>query len=235
MDKPTAKTAILLGATGLVGQELLKMLLSSEDYGEVLAIVRRRLPEREKLKQLVVDDWDALEEHAEWFEGATDVFCCLGTTMKKAGTQVNFRKVDYDYPFMSARLAKATGAERFIIITAMGANAGSRVFYNRVKGELEAAIRELRLPSVAILRPSLLLGKRDEFRFGEQAAAWLSKLMPFKAALMKYKPIPASTVAAVMLRVAQMYLPGTHVFDNEQLHRMGEKHDESKLPGTDAG
>ncbi len=224
MDTSAAKKAVLLGATGLIGKELLELLLSSEDYREVLAIVRRRLPERDKLKQVVVNDWDTLEEHADSFTGAVDVFCCLGTTMKKAGSQDQFRKVDVDYPLVAARLAQAAEAERFLVITAMGADAGSRIFYNRVKGELEASIRALRLPSAAILRPSLLLGERHEFRFGERSAAWLSQWFSFlfRGSLFQYKPIHARTVAVVMLRVAQMYLPGTHVFENAQLHRMNE-------------
>ncbi|MBW5445825.1 NAD(P)H-binding protein [Cohnella sp. CFH 77786] len=223
MDKPGIKKAILLGATGLIGQELLEKLLHSEAYGEVRILVRRPLPEREKLKQVVLSDWDKLDEHADCFEDVTDVFCCLGTTIKKAGTQANFRKVDYEYPFMAARLAKAAGVQRFLVITAIGADAAARTFYSRVKGELEAAIRTLNLPSVAILRPSLLLGKRKEFRIGERAAIGLSKLVAFvfRGSLFKYKPIQARTVAYVMFRVAQMYLPGTHIFENDQLHRMG--------------
>ncbi len=223
MTETRHKRAILLGATGLVGSHLLDELLKSESYEEVVVITRRPIPERAKLKQVVLDDLDAMAADQSLFTNVNDVFCCLGTTIKRAGSQERFRKVDYEYPVLAAQLAKEAGCDRYLIVTAMGANASSRIFYSRVKGEAEQAIRELKLPAVAIIRPSLLVGKRQELRFGEAVAYWLSKPLEFmmRGSLLKVRPIHARTVAHVMHRVAQMYLPGTHVYENDQLHKLG--------------
>ncbi|WP_309120260.1 oxidoreductase [Paenibacillus sp.] len=218
--EPTLKKAVLLGATGLVGAQLLDKLLASPAYGEVTAIVRRPLPERAKLKQVVLADFAAMSGAA--FAGAEDVFCALGTTIKQAGSQARFREVDYDYPVAAARLAKEAGARRYVLVSSMGADPASKIFYSRVKGETEAAIRALQLPMTSIVRPSLLLGDRRQFRFGERVAALLSRPLAFvfRGSLLKYRPIESRDVAAVMLRVAQMYAPGTHIYENDQLHRM---------------
>lgn len=127
------RTALLLGATGLVGGHCLNFLLNDESYGRVSVLGRRPLErEHPKLEQHLVD-FDRLENSAELIQ-AQDVFCCLGTTIKKAGSQEAFRRVDFEYPLQSARVAARQGAERFLIVTAIGADPGSRIFYNRVKG-----------------------------------------------------------------------------------------------------
>ena len=217
-----SKKAVLLGATGLVGKQLLSILLESKDYDEVTVLTRRPLPAHPKLQKVELADFDAMPSCSEVFHNASDIFCCLGTTIKTAGSREIFRKVDYDYPLLAAQLAKKAGAQRFIIITAMGADPASKVFYNRVKGEIETSIRTLGLPSVSIIRPSLLLGDRSQFRMGERAASLLIKplMFIFTGKLYKYKPIKDRDVAAVMHRIAQMYIPGTSVYENDQLHRM---------------
>lgn len=227
MDK--RKKAVLLGGTGLIGKQLLRILLESEAYETITAIVRKPLAEHSKLRQVVLTDFAALESQAETFEGAEDVFCCLGTTIRQAGTRERFRIVDFDYPVMAARLAKAAGAQRYVFVSSMGADAGSRFFYNRVKGETEAAVRALQLPMISIIRPSLLLGEREEFRLIERMGVAISRpLTPFlRKALPKMCPIEARDVAAVMHRVAQMYTPGVHIYENDQLHKMA--------PGSRAG
>ena len=218
--EPGVKKAILLGATGLVGTQLLEKLLASTAYGEVTAIVRRPLPERPKLRQIVLADFAAMSGAS--FEGAEDVFCALGTTIRQAGSQARFREVDFDYPVAAARLAKAAGARRYVLVSSMGADAKSKIFYSRVKGETEEAIRALGLPMTSIVRPSLLLGDRRQFRLGERVGTLLARPLGFLFAgsLLKYRPIEARDVAAVMVRVAQMFSPGTHVYENDQLHRM---------------
>jgi uncharacterized protein YbjT (DUF2867 family) len=224
------KQAIVLGATGLVGGELLAKLLKTPEYDLVTVFVRKPIPEQPKLKQIILADFAAMDRHAEAFNGVEDVFCCLGTTIKAAGTRERFRQVDHDYPLLAANLAKAAGVRRYVLISSMGADAASKIFYSRVKGETENAIRALQLPMVSILRPSLLLGKRKDFRFGERAAAALSRPLAFlfRGGLLKYRPIEARDVAAVMLRVAQMFTPGVHVYENDQLHRMA-KHPGEKV------
>lgn len=218
----SSKKAVLLGATGLIGKQLFHMLLDSDMYAGITVLVRKRLPEHPKLQQIVLSDFAEMDKHADAFAGVEDVFCCLGTTIRRAGSQEHFRKVDFEYPVMAANLAKAAGARRYLIVSAMGADASSKIFYSRVKGEMEAAIRALRLPMVSVMRPSLLLGQRDEFRFGERIAVAISRPLLFllRGALLKYRPIAGKSVAAVMLRVAQMYLPGVNVYENDQLHRL---------------
>lgn len=216
------KKAVLLGATGLIGQQLLRILLESAAYETVTALVRRPLAEHPKLRQIVLADFAELESRSEAFVGAEDVFCCLGTTIRQAGTRERFRSVDFDYPVAAARLAKAAGAQRYVLVSSMGAEAGSKIFYTRVKGETEAAVRALQLPMVSIVRPSLLLGDRAEFRLAERVGAALSRpLAPLLSnAFSKAWPIEARDVAAVMHRVAQMYTPGVHIYENDQLHQM---------------
>ncbi|HZG88062.1 NAD(P)H-binding protein [Paenibacillus sp.] len=214
------KHAVLLGATGLIGRHVLERLLASPAYDTVTAVVRKPLTEHPKLRQIVLEHFDAMP--ADAFEGAEDVFCALGTTMKQARTREKFRQVDHDYPLAAAERAKAAGVKRYLLVSAMGADPASKIFYNRVKGETEADIRALQIPMLTIVRPSLLLGQRERLRLGETFAEWLSRpLSPlFRGPLFKYRPIEAAAVAAVLVRAAQMYTPGTHVYENDQLHRM---------------
>jgi uncharacterized protein YbjT (DUF2867 family) len=217
-----AKKAILLGATGLVGQQLLQLLLSSDHYEAIVTFGRKPLETHPKLQQVVCSDLSEMDQHAATFEGVEDVFCCLGTTIRVAKTRERFREVDYGYPLLAAKLAKAAGVKRYLLVSAMGANTNSNIFYSRVKGEIETAIQMLQLPSVCIFRPSLLLGNRTEFRFGERLSILLSRPLQiiWRGKWFKYKPIEARDVALAMVRVAQMFLPGTHIFENDQLHHL---------------
>ncbi|MNI42038.1 hypothetical protein D3C73_963080 [compost metagenome] len=197
------RTALIIGATGLVGNELLHILVQSDAYEHVKVIIRKPLSiKHDKLTQLVVN-FDEFYEYEDEF-AVHDVFCCLGTTIKKAGSQAAFKKVDFDYPVQAAKLAKNQGARQFLIISAIGANAQSNLFYSRVKGEVEEALKQLQLPSLHIFRPSLLLGNRKEFRFGEKAAAIIIPIFsPLLAGkLNKYKPIQAKQVAQAMVQNA---------------------------------
>jgi uncharacterized protein YbjT (DUF2867 family) len=217
------RTALLLGATGLVGGELLTLLLADADYRQVTVLVRRNLPQTHpKLGQRVVDFRD-LTKAADAFN-VDDVFCCLGTTIKKAGSQEAFREVDYTYPLESAKLAVRQGAGQYLLITALGANAKSSVFYNRVKGEVEAAIGALPLKSLHIFRPSLLLGDRQESRTGEKIATAVMKPLGFLLAgpLKKYRGIEARTVARAMLRTAKQNTTGRHAYDSDVIQEMGK-------------
>ncbi len=218
-----ARTALLLGATGLVGGELLTLLLADADYRQVTVLVRRNLSRTHpKLEQRVVDFRD-LAGAADAFE-VDDVFCCLGTTIKKAGSQEAFREVDYAYPLESAKLAVRQGAGQYLLITALGANAKSSVFYSRVKGEVEEAIGKLPLRSLHIFRPSLLLGDRQESRTGEKIATAVMKPLGFLLAgpLKKYRGIEARTVARAMLRTAKQNTTGRHAYDSDVIQEMGK-------------
>ncbi|TCP54626.1 uncharacterized protein YbjT (DUF2867 family) [Tumebacillus sp. BK434] len=216
----TKKSALLIGASGLVGGHVLTQLLSNDTYSNVTIFVRKPLPHSHaKLEQVVVD-FDNLSAYSEHFN-VNDLFCCLGTTIKVAKTKEAFRKVDYTYPLELARLAKEHGVDKFLIITAMGSNAKSSIFYNQVKGQVENDIRALDLPSLHIFRPSLLLGERKEFRLGEQFGAVVSiALKPLIPA--KYKPIHGRTVAAAMIEVAQTGQSGANIYESDRIAALGK-------------
>ncbi|GIP28196.1 oxidoreductase [Paenibacillus sp. J23TS9] len=215
--------ALVLGATGLVGGEVVQELLRSEAYEEVRVLSRRPLGiQHPKLLETIID-LEQLEENAEHFFGVRDVFCCLGTTIRKAGSQVKFRKVDLEYPLRAAKISRQQGVKQFLAVSAMGADPSSRVFYNCVKGEAEQVISSVGLPGVHLFRPSLLLGDRKEFRLGEKAGALVMKgldpLMRGRAS--KYRAIPAATLARAMVTIAITSTAGTHVYPNDVIHVLG--------------
>lgn len=210
------RRAVVAGATGLVGQALVALLLDDEAYEEVAVLVRRPIGYADpKLRERVVD-FDDLAAANLSLAGA-DVFCALGTTIKKAGTQEAFRQVDYEYPLSLGRLAKEQGAARMLIVTSLGANPRSRTFYLRVKGEVEQALRELDLACLHLFRPSLLLGRREEFRLGERV---MSAVLPIFAGMMgRYRPVRAQAVAKAMLVAALSGQAGVQVHDSRQIIR----------------
>ncbi|MBM7609640.1 uncharacterized protein YbjT (DUF2867 family) [Lysinibacillus composti] len=196
------RSAIVVGATGLVGSALVKLLCESEEYIAVTAITRRKLDYEHPKLIVKICSFDQLEEaHIEF---ADELFCCLGTTIKKAGTREEFEKVDVEYPLRIASLAKKRGIAHAIVISAMSANETSLFYYNRVKGKLEKELIELQLPKLSIVRPSLLVGERSEFRFGEKMGeALLSVLNPLLIGpLKKYRSIQSNQVALAMLAIA---------------------------------
>jgi uncharacterized protein YbjT (DUF2867 family) len=201
-----------VGATGLVGSHLLRRLLAHPGYGRVTIWVRREVPPYTKLTQVVVD-FERLQQYAMGLD-AEDVFVTLGTTIKQAGSQQAFRHVDYDYPVQLAALAKQRGVQRFLMVSALGADANSSVFYNRVKGEAENAIRSLGLPKLWFFRPSLLVGERAESRPGEKIGSWVAQpIAPLLVGrLRKYRPIAADAVAAAMVHVATRGSPRCEIF-----------------------
>ncbi len=217
-----SRSALVVGSSGLVGSALVRHLFHTPEYWHVTTLVRRPQPiANPKLEQVVVD-FDRLEEHAERFQ-VDDVFCCLGTTIRKAGSREAFRKVDYEYPLRVAELCREAGARQFLMITALGANPHSRIFYNQVKGEVEQAVRGVGLPALHIFRPSLLLGHRTELRPGEAAAALLSRpLRPLMLGpLRRYRPVEAEVVARAMVAVALRDEAGAHVHESEEIARLG--------------
>jgi uncharacterized protein YbjT (DUF2867 family) len=212
MTKPIALVA---GATGLVGKECLRLLADDAGVEEVRALVRRPLSAETLALGNICEckvDFDRLEEHADWF-AADWVFCALGTRIRQAGSQDAFRRVDFDYPLSVARAGRAAGARHFLLVSAAGADARSRVFYNRVKGELEEAVRRVGYPSLTITRPSLLLGDRPIPRMGEEISKRLAWLFPSK-----WKPVHASQVALALLRSAQAGEPGVRILENTDIH-----------------
>ncbi len=226
MNATSTASVLLVGATGLVGQQALLQLLARADVSEVRALVRRevsaaqllgadpgQIPGANKLR-ICKADFNRLEAHVHWFD-ADWVFCALGTTIRLAGSQAAFRQVDFDYPLQIAQLAKAEGAQRFLLVSALGANARSIVFYNRVKGELEEAIKAIGFDHVSVAQPSLLAGERAESRLGERIGLKFGFLMPAR-----YKPVRGEQVAAGLIASGVAGKPGWHVLDNISLRRM---------------
>ena len=215
------RTALLLGATGLVGGHCLDLLLNDSAYGKVVVLGRRLVrTEHAKLEQHVVDF-----EHPSDFASlmlARDVFSCLGTTIKKAGSKENFRRVDFTYQLGTARLAAEQGARELLLVSALGADARSSIFYNRVKGELEEAVSKLAYEAVNIFRPSLLLGERAEFRLGESVAELPMRYVSFLMVgpLRKYRPVHARAVAAAMLEVSKEQRTGTNIFESDRIRQI---------------
>ncbi|WP_033317022.1 oxidoreductase [Pontibacter roseus] len=216
------RTALIAGASGLVGSHLLRILLQSNRYSQVISIGRRELPIiHPKLDQQVVDFDDLKKYKAELV--ADDVFCCLGTTIKKAGSKEAFHKVDYTYVTKLAEVTLEKKATQFLVITAMGADAGSMIFYNKVKGEVERDVQQLGFPAVHIFRPSLLLGNREEHRAGEEFGAKIMRPLSglMLGPLRKYRPIQAETVAKAMLQAASKDQVGVHIYPSDQIERLG--------------
>ena len=153
------------------------------------------------------------------------VFCCLGTTIKKAGTQEKFKLVDYNYVVNLANWTKVNGANQFVVVSAMGASPKSSVFYSKVKGQMQEAISNLNIPSVSILQPSLLMGNRPEFRLGEKIAIGLMSVLNifFVGPLKKYKSIQAQTVASAMFNLSKNCQPGVTIFTNDELFNLAKK------------
>ena len=210
------KTALVVGATGLIGSQLVKLLSEDKDFGKVIVLSRRPLTVPEKCENVVVN-FDSLSESYEVIK-ADVVFCCLGTTIRVARTKEAFRKVDYDYPVEVAKLAKANGAVTYLLVSALGADKGSSVFYNKVKGEVEEAIQQLNYEMFHIFRPSLLLGDRHESRSGEDAAKVFFKFFGFLVPK-KYKAIESLKVAKAMLHFAKQVERGTFKHESSDLQK----------------
>jgi uncharacterized protein YbjT (DUF2867 family) len=194
-----ANKAVIAGASGLIGSELLQLLLRGKEYDEVLALVRSALPvSHKKLIQLVVN-FDQLEQHQASINGHA-VFCCLGSTRSKTPDLSVYRKIDHDYPLQLAQIAKQNKIPHYHLVSAIGADSTSGNFYTKLKGQTEDDIQQLGIPSLHIYQPSLLTGKRKEFRLAEKLATVVMKVLNplLLGSLQKYRSIPAGTVAKAM-------------------------------------
>jgi uncharacterized protein YbjT (DUF2867 family) len=207
-----ARIAVVAGATGLVGRELLGQLTGAPGYAEVRVLGRRPPAGAGGKVRFVETDFTDLAKHAAML-AADDVFCCLGTTLRKAGSQPAFERVDYEMVVDLARAAHQAGARRFLVVSAVGASERSAAFYSRVKGRMERAVRELPFEAVHIVRPSLLLGDRAERRPGEQAAQVFAPLLAplLRGPLARYRAVPAADVATALVLLANSPAKGAHV------------------------
>ena len=211
--------ACVIGATGLVGTALVRQLLDDSAFDSITVLSRRALPSLADVPRLTqhLVDFDRIDA-LQW-PHSDILFCCLGTTIKTAGSQDAFRKVDFDYVIQSARAALQAGTRTLVVVSALGANADSPVFYNRVKGEMETAVSTLGFDRLVIVRPSLLAGERSERRPGEHLALNVLKIVGWLVPL-KYRPVAATTVARAMIRLAKDNLPGKRIIESDQLQRL---------------
>ena len=213
-----SRTALVAGATGLVGSHALELLLADPQWSHVVTVGRRKTSNHNaKLEQRVLNlsELDSVTD----LPHVDDVFCCLGTTIKQAGSQPAFRLVDHEFVVGLARAGLRAGATQFLLVSAIGADPESRVFYSRVKGETEAAIRKLSYRGIQIFRPSLLLGDRSEFRLGERIAMLGAPMLPLLLVgrLRRYRPIQAAIVARAMISIAHDAPRGPNVFEYDAM------------------
>lgn len=217
------KTAIVIGATGLTGTHLVAALLHDPAFSKVKVLVRQPWAHaRPKLESIIVD-FDDEESLAAALHGDI-LFCCIGTTIKKAGSQENFRAVDYNIPVKCARIAKEQGVSQFLLMSSINANPNSRNFYLRTKGQTEKAIEQVGFRSVNIFRPSVLIGPRKEFRLGEWIGRYLFLLFYFllQGRWKKYRGIKAATVANAMMIAAKENDEGVSIYESDAIQSMGE-------------
>lgn len=213
------KTAIIAGASGLIGRSLTQHLLNSDDYGQIIALVRKPLGFQHKKLSEVKIDFDELANIKD-FPKADDIFCCLGSTMKKAGSKEAFYKIDFTYPYELAKAALVAGGDRYFLVSALGAKKNSKYFYSRVKGELEDQISFLDYRTIYIFKPSLLRGNREESRIGEKLMQAFTRIIPFVGPWKKYRPIHADKVADSMMKVAQQEDKGCYFYQSEIMRNM---------------
>lgn len=205
---------LLCGATGLIGREVLRMALHDAAITRVVAPTRRPLPPHPKLDNPVVD-FERLPADAAWWQ-ADAAICTLGTTLRDAGSQAAFRRVDFDYVLACARLARDGGARAFALTSSLGADVASRYFYLRTKGEVEQAVQALGYPSLTVLRPSLIGGERERRRVLERVGMHvLQALAPCLPR--RYRIVPAQRIAQTLLHSAWEGTPGNVVISSEQL------------------
>ena len=218
------KTALIAGATGLVGGHLLDLLMEDDSYSGVKIISRRSLGGDDgKLKEIIIKDFNKMEDFSAELK-ADDYFCCLGTTMKKAGSKAAFKKVDFEYPVTLAAIARENNASSFHLISAMGADSNSMIFYNKVKGEAEDALKAMKLDKAYIYRPSFIAGERAEKRAAEKAALWFADKFDFifSGPFKKYAAVHAKTIANAMLKTAKNNHDTFQVFPSDEIEKIGK-------------
>ncbi|HEV2495675.1 MAG TPA: NAD-dependent epimerase/dehydratase family protein [Terriglobia bacterium] len=216
-------TAVIAGASGLVGGHCLKLLLDEPRYDTVLTLVRGPIPQvHPRLAQKIVD-FDRLETLER--TPVSDAFCALGTTMRQAGTRDQFRKVDFDYTLKVAQWSRAAGATQLALVSSVGADPRSRNFYLRTKGEIEEAIAGLSFASLHIFRPSILVGERRERRLAETLGIGVARGLQFLlvGGLRRYRPIPAATVASAMVAAVATGAPGRHVYHFDEMKALASR------------
>jgi uncharacterized protein YbjT (DUF2867 family) len=217
------KTAVVLGATGLIGQHLVQELLENEFFSKVRILVRKPLALNHPKADIQVVNFNDEKDIAARIDIGDVIFCCIGTTRKKVkGNKTEYRKVDYDIPIITARLGVQHGFNQFLMVSAIGANPVAANFYLQLKGCIEEDVTALPFESIHIFRPSILLGKREEFRLGESIGKVVIKAISFLliGAWRKYKPFYAADVAKAMVTAANKEIAGVHLYEYDEMRKL---------------
>lgn len=221
-----ALTAVVLGATGLIGEQLVKQLLNDTDFSKVRILVRRPVELSHPKLEVQIVDFDNHVEYQSKLGSGDCIFCCIGTTNSKVkGDKTAYRKIDFDIPVNAAKMGKEAGFTNYLLVSAVGANAGSSNFYLRLKGEVEAEIARMNFQSFHAFRPSMLLGNRKEFRFAESIAKKVMSALSvlFVGRLKKYKGIGDLVVAKAMVASAKLGKKGIFVHHYEDMVKASGK------------
>ena len=216
------KTATIIGSTGLIGGELLNLLLRDKHFDLIRVLVRRPVEFNDPAVRVMVIDFSDDASFKSAIAGSDALFCAVGTTQKKVkGDRAAYYKVDFDIPVNSAKFCEETGCPAFLIVSSVGADSKSSNFYLKLKGEVEDKLRELKIASVSVFRPSMLLGKRKEFRFSEEVAKAISAPLTFLFPS-KYKPVKAENVARAMIAASKKGIPGFNVYHYKEMIKIIE-------------
>ncbi|MDW7690313.1 NAD(P)H-binding protein [Flammeovirgaceae bacterium SG7u.111] len=213
------KKAAIIGATGLIGSHLLQLLEQDKSVDEVVVLARRTFKASSPKTVIHEVDFNNPKSYGSLLKGCTHAFCCLGTTMKKAGSKEAFYQVDHEYVLSFARQTHLQNCTSFSLVSSLGADASSVFYYNRVKGKIEKAIQEIPFKTIHIFRPSLLLGNRNEKRQGENFAKWADKTFSWLIPN-KYKGIEGAKVAKAMLEKANNPVQETAIYESEEIRKM---------------
>lgn len=214
-------TALIYGATGLIGSQLLSLLIESTDYQNIIIFTRKKIGIESQKVQIILDEFNAIKKHKNNLK-ADHVFCCLGTTRKKTPNKKEYYKIDHDYPLIAAAIAVENNCKHFHLVSSIGANKESPFFYTKTKGKLENDISFLPFESINIYRPSLLLGQRREKRSAEDISAKILHILnpALIGPLKKYKGIKAFTVAKAMYNQSLNNSKGINIFLPEELNKI---------------
>ncbi len=206
------QTAVVIGATGLVGSALVDQLLNDDAFDRVRILVRRAVNMQHPKLEICITDFSNYEQYQQQLDTGDCIFCCIGTTMAQVkGDKLLYRSIDFDIPVNAARFGKAAGFQQYLLVSAIGANSSSRIFYTRLKGEVEETIATFGFKSFHIFRPSFLMGNRREQRTGERIGIALFRLFQFLIPA-NYKGIDVTDVAKAMVRMAKQKPSGLHVY-----------------------